>query len=148
MDGAPLRGVCADVTPLVVLGLVPCVELVTATVTVHDAPPPNEGTVKFKLFSPMVSAGVCVVPAQVPPMVAFDTLMLVKTSVKLRLLSVTVAFGLVMVKVITLVPPCEIGEDPNAFVMVGDEAALRVAVFDAAPAEPLSVEATPEAVLL
>jgi hypothetical protein len=130
------------------LGLLPWVELVTVTVTLQDAPPASAGTVKFKLLSPIVSAGVCVVPTQDPPMAALDTLMLISASVKLRLFSVTVAFGFVMVKVIRLTPPCEMGEVPNALVMVGGEATLRIAVFDTGPAAPLSVDTTPEVALL
>ena len=55
---------------------------------------------------------------------------------------------MVSVKVMTLVPPCEIGLVPKALVMVGAAATLSVATLDAAPAAPVWVVATPEVLLL
>ena len=55
--------------------------------------------------------------------------------------------GLVSVKVMTLVPPWEMGLVPKALTMVGEDETVSVAVLEAAPALPLSVVATPEVVL-
>ena len=57
LEAEPAVGVCAELTPLAVLGLLPCVELVTVTVTVQLALAASEGTVKLRLVSPTVRAG-------------------------------------------------------------------------------------------
>ena len=105
------------------------------------------GTVRLSAVAPTTSAGALVVPTQVPPITALCTDMLVSVSVKLRLLS-AIVFGLLSVKVITLVAPCEIGLVPNALVMVGAVATLSVATLEATPAAPVCVVATPDDELL
>ena len=72
--------------------------------------------------------------------------MFASASVKRRFVS-AVVLGLASVKVMTLVPPWEIGLVPKALAIVGEAETVSVAVLEAAPALPLSVLATPEVVL-
>ncbi len=146
LDAAPVA-VSSVATPLAVFAQVPETLEVTVTVTVQLAPAASEGTARFKLVAPTVSAGVLVVPAQVPPIAAPDTDMLPRASVKRRLVR-GIVLPLASVKVTTLVPPWAMGLVPKALAMVGGFATASTAVFEPVPAAPVCVVATPEAVLL
>ena len=148
LETAPAVGVWVDVTPLAVLLQMPETPEVSVTVTVQLAPAPSEGTVRLSAVAPAASDGELVVPTQVPPIVAgLATDILVNASVKFRLVSGTV-FPFAIVKVTTLVPPWLMVVVPNALAMVGGLATESVAVLEPVPAAPVSVVATPEAVLV
>src|SRR5579862_467174 len=86
-DGAPAPalGVCVVVTPVVVLGFMPTLLLVTVKVTVQL--PPAESEMPVKLTGLVLAPSVLgVVPLQVPPTAPATTLMLVSVSLKEALL--------------------------------------------------------------
>lgn len=104
------------------------------------------GTVRLSAVAPTVSAGLLVVPVQVPPMVAELALILVSVSVKLALVSAT-ELGLLSVKVIVLVPPGAIVAGLNALAIVGDTPfTTRLVVLDGEPAIGVWEVVTPDVV--
>lgn len=104
------------------------------------------GTVRLSAVAPTVSAGLLVVPTQVPPIVAELALILVSVSVKLELVNAT-ELGLLRVKVIVLVPPGAIVAGLNALAIVGDTPfTTRLAMLDTEPAIGVCEVVTPDVV--
>src|SRR5450432_3111378 len=142
---APAAGTWVVVTPLVVLGLVPTVLLVTNTVTVQL---PLAGTViplKARAVAALVKLLVPA-PRHVPP-AAWLPLIAMLTSVSVKLAFVRLlALAFVNVKVIVLVPPeaIEAGAKPLAIVgATGVRLTVRLAVLLTAPAAGTCVVVTP-----
>ncbi len=142
--GGPAAGVCVVVTPEVVFGLVPCVLLVTAKVTVQE---PLAGIVmplKLKAVAPAPSTFEDA-PVQVPPAAPPTALILVSMSVKLALVRL-LAFGFISVSVTVELPPGAIELGLKALLIAGAPNTVRLAVLLAAPALGVCVVVTPEVV--
>jgi hypothetical protein len=129
---APGEGVWVEVTPDVVFGLVPCVLLVTAKVTVQELLAGIVMPVKPRAVAPAASV-FGVVPTQVPPTAPPTALMFVSVSVKAAAVSAE-AFELLKVKVTVDVPPGVIVPGANDFAIVGGATTYRLAVLLTAPA--------------
>jgi len=141
---APATGVCVEVTPEVVFGLVPCVLLVTAKVTVQEPLAGIVMPVKPRAVAPAASV-FGAVPTQVPPTAPPTALMFVSVSVKAAAVSAE-AFELLKVKVAVEVPPGVIVPGANALAIVGGATTVRLAVLLTAPAVGVCVVVTPDVV--
>ncbi len=136
----PAAGVAAVVTPLAVLGQIPGVALVTATMTVQ--PPAGKlGTVKFNTVAPTTNPGELVTLVHVPLIVVEAMFMLVRVSVKFAFASAT-ALLLASVKVRLLVPPGPIVVGLNALTIVGLDITVKLTGPAPVP-EPICVVVTP-----
>src|SRR5579871_575011 len=141
---APAVGVCVVVTPDVVLGCEPTVELATLKVTVQ----PLVGIViplKLRAVAPAVNV-FGVVPTQVPPTAPPEALMFVRVSVKAAPVKDEV-LAFLRVRVTVDFPPGAIAVGLNALVMEGAASTVSVALLLAAPAVGVCVVLTPEVVL-
>lgn len=147
-ETAPGAGVWAEETPLALFGLAPGFDDVTDSVTVHELPadtvsPPNVNVPVCPAVNELPLA-----PVQVPPAIPVVATEMFSNE------SVNVAFvrfaplEFWSVNVIRLVPFCAIVEVPKDLVIVAGDTTFSVAVFDAEPAAPVWVVATPEVVLL
>ena len=141
----PAVGVCAVVTPEVVLLLPPSVLLVTVKVTVQL----GEGIVipvKLRAVAP-ASKEDGVVPPQVPPTAPATALMLVRVSVNAPPdKAIPLLFD--RVRVTRELPPDTIEVGLNALEMVGAANTVRMAELLGDPAVGVCVVVTPEVVLL
>jgi len=138
----PAVGVCVVVTPEVVLGCEPGVELVTLNVTVQLLLAGIVTPLKLSAVAPAVNV-FGVVPTQVPPTAPPTALMFESVSVNAPPVSAVV---LVFFKVSVTVedPPDGIDAGLNALVMVGAASTVSVAVLLTLPAVGVCVVFTPE----
>ena len=144
---APAVGVCALVAPLVVVGLVPMVLLVSTAVTLQLAFAARAMPLKLKLVALAMSVE-GVTPVQVPLTDwAPDTRILTRVSLKLILVKAT-GLGLDKVKVTVSMPPGNIDAALKVLAIVGASTiTTRFAVFDAGPAATDSAALIPLVVL-
>jgi len=137
LETAPGVGVWVEDTPLVLFGFAPGFDDVTESVTVHELP-------AFRVKPAKVNIPVCaavnefpLAPVQVPPagpVVATD----IFTSESAKLAFVNAApLEFCSVKVMRLVPFWAIVVVPKDLVIDAGATTLSVAVFDAAPADPV-----------
>jgi hypothetical protein len=142
---APAVGVCVVVTPEVVLGSEPAVELVTLNVTVQLPLAGILTPLKLRAVAPAAS-DVGAVPTQVPPTAPPIALIFESVSVNAPLVRAVV---LVFFKVSVTVeePPDAMDVGLNALVIIGAANTVSVAVLLALPAVGVCVVFTPEAVL-
>jgi hypothetical protein len=122
----PATGVCVEVTPEVVFGLLPGVLLVTPNITVQEPVAGIEIPVKLRAVAPALNV-FGVVATQVP--VTAPPTALIFTSVSVNAAPVSwLAFELLSVIATLVLPPIGIDAAPNTLAIVGDASTVKLAV--------------------
>src|SRR5258708_5840991 len=140
-EGGPAAGGWVVGTPLVAVGVVPGVELVTSKMTVQLPAVGMVMPVKLSAVAPAARV-VGVVPTHVP--VTFPATAAILTSVSVKLAPVkALAFVFVNVKVIVEVPPDGIEVGLKDFAIVGGANTVKLTLGEGGPATGVWVVVTP-----